>query len=154
ALRGDMSFQGRPTALLTNLTGGNVLNGIRIDLGTAPELAEQFCFFARVGTRALSLPRELKNPHWASDRAPESGTWKIGDLVWNRKPETNAPLGWVCVAAPDSFAPFGLVGDTGSVLGRAVIRRFSTDTQLEASDGGKVLSNEGTTGRVTALLPP
>src|SRR5262249_25579372 len=44
ALRGDMSFQGRPTALLTNLTGANVLIGIRIDLGTAPELAGPFCY--------------------------------------------------------------------------------------------------------------
>lgn len=45
--------------------------------------------------------------------APTSGTWKVGDRVWNILPETGGNMGWVCVTAGTSgtWKPFGIIGN-------------------------------------------
>lgn len=41
--------------------------------------------------------------------APTTGTWSIGDRVYNTAPSTNESIGWVCVSAgtPGTWEPFG-----------------------------------------------
>lgn len=42
---------------------------------------------------------------------PTSGTWNIGDTVWNNNPISGAYIGWVCVASgtPGTWKGFGLI---------------------------------------------
>lgn len=43
---------------------------------------------------------------------PTSGTYDVGDIVWNSSPSAGQPLGWVCVDATGSgtWATFGTIG--------------------------------------------
>jgi len=45
------------------------------------------------------------------DGPPISGTWNIGDRVWNQSPSTGESVGWVCTSggAPGTWKPFGEV---------------------------------------------
>jgi hypothetical protein len=41
--------------------------------------------------------------------APSTGTFEIGDICWNTRPQATSYVGWVCVAAgdPGEWLPFG-----------------------------------------------
>lgn len=41
--------------------------------------------------------------------APTSGTWAVGDIVWNTAPAAAGTLGWVCTTAgtPGTWRTFG-----------------------------------------------
>lgn len=43
--------------------------------------------------------------------APTSGTWQVGDRVWNTAPTAGGTLGWVCVTAgtPGTWKTFGSI---------------------------------------------
>lgn len=43
--------------------------------------------------------------------APASGTWALGDLVWNSEPAATEYIGWVCVSAgtPGTWKGFGVI---------------------------------------------
>ncbi len=43
--------------------------------------------------------------------APTTGSFQIGDICWNTKPQANSYVGWVCVAAgdPGEWLPFGSI---------------------------------------------
>jgi parallel beta-helix repeat protein len=43
--------------------------------------------------------------------APASGTWKVGDRIWNTAPAASGTLGWVCTAAgtPGTWKVFGSI---------------------------------------------
>jgi hypothetical protein len=44
--------------------------------------------------------------------APTSGTWAVGDIVYNSSPEAGGNMGWVCTGAgtPGTWKPFGNIG--------------------------------------------
>lgn len=44
---------------------------------------------------------------------PTSGTYNIGDIVWNSEPKINTYVGWICTRAgmPGEWAPFGKIGN-------------------------------------------
>jgi len=43
--------------------------------------------------------------------APASGSYRIGDIVWNAEPKPGQYIGWVCVATgnPGNWKPFGII---------------------------------------------
>tara|TARA_A100001015_G_scaffold293425_1_gene369997 strand:+ start:2642 stop:3508 length:867 start_codon:yes stop_codon:yes gene_type:complete len=47
----------------------------------------------------------------AGVQIPTEGRWDTGSIVWNEKPSTNLPVGWVCIKGgkPGSWRPFGMV---------------------------------------------
>ena len=47
----------------------------------------------------------------AGVQIPTDGRWDTGSIVWNEKPSTNLPIGWVCIKGgkPGSWRPFGMV---------------------------------------------
>lgn len=53
------------------------------------------------GQRGLEIP--MSNP-----TAPTSGTFTVGDIVWNNNPTVGNPVGWVCTdGTTPTFASFG-----------------------------------------------
>ena len=42
---------------------------------------------------------------------PESGSYALGDIVWNDKPKPTGYVGWICVRAgtPGEWKPFGQI---------------------------------------------
>jgi hypothetical protein len=46
-----------------------------------------------------------------SSRAPISGQFNKGDIVWNNDPKATDYIGWVCVASgtPGAWLPFGVI---------------------------------------------
>lgn len=84
--------------------------------------------------------------------APTTGTWKVGDIVYNTTPSNGGVLGWSCVNASGSgtWIPFGVLGvqklttanlqsathaanTTNKFAGKSVIN--STDKKLYYADG-------------------
>ncbi|WP_441373563.1 hypothetical protein [Acinetobacter lwoffii] len=84
--------------------------------------------------------------------APVTGTWKVGDIVYNTTPSNGGVLGWSCVNASGSgtWIPFGVLGvqklttanlqsathaanTTNKFAGKSVIN--STDKKLYYADG-------------------
>ena len=47
-----------------------------------------------------------------SDKQPSTGTYKVGDIVWNENPAPTGYIGWVCTkdGTPGSWKPFGQIG--------------------------------------------
>jgi hypothetical protein len=43
--------------------------------------------------------------------APTSGSYNVGDIVWNSEPMKSRPVGWVCTRAgsPGDWSPFGII---------------------------------------------
>jgi hypothetical protein len=43
--------------------------------------------------------------------SPVEGRWETGSIVWNDKPDTNQPVGWVCSkgGTPGHWQPFGII---------------------------------------------
>lgn len=50
-------------------------------------------------------------PSAKRESAPNSGTWKVGDIVFNSKPSKGSYIGWVCTqdGEPGTWAGFGKV---------------------------------------------
>lgn len=46
---------------------------------------------------------------FSAETFPTTGTWALGDIVWNTSPTVHEAVGWVCVVAgtPGTWAPFG-----------------------------------------------
>lgn len=84
--------------------------------------------------------------------APNTGTWKVGDIVYNTNPSSGGVLGWSCVTSgtPGTWMPFGVLGvqklttanlqsathaanTTNKFAGKSVIN--STDKKLYYADG-------------------
>lgn len=84
--------------------------------------------------------------------APNTGTWKVGDIVYNTNPSSGGVLGWSCVTSgtPGAWMPFGVLGvqklttanlqsaahaanTTNKFAGKSVIN--STDGKLYYADG-------------------
>jgi hypothetical protein len=44
--------------------------------------------------------------------SPSSGSYNVGDIVWNSEPKKSQPVGWVCTRAgnPGDWNPFGIIG--------------------------------------------
>jgi hypothetical protein len=62
-----------------------------------------------LGTRMDEFFKHPTIPRWSSPAAPTTGTWSVGDIVYNSKPAPSSPIGWVCVAAgsPGTWKSFG-----------------------------------------------
>lgn len=44
---------------------------------------------------------------WLAAAAPSTGTWKVGDQVWNSAAPSGGAPGWVCTTAPATFKAMG-----------------------------------------------
>lgn len=42
---------------------------------------------------------------------PTTGTWAVGDIMWNSAPAASGTMGWVCVTAgtPGTWKTFGAI---------------------------------------------
>lgn len=49
--------------------------------------------------------------HFTATSAPTTGTFQVGDIVWNTTPAASGTIGWVCVTAgsPGTFKTFGAI---------------------------------------------
>jgi len=47
----------------------------------------------------------------SGNKTPTSGRWDTGSIVWNDEPDSNKPVGWVCIKGgePGAWRPFGLI---------------------------------------------
>lgn len=59
---------------------------------------------------AIVETNEIK-PWRTGTAAPATGTWALGDLVWNSEPAATEYIGWVCVSAgtPGTWKGFGVI---------------------------------------------
>jgi len=46
-----------------------------------------------------------------SDREPKDGLYRVGDIVWNSRPQPSGYVGWVCIreGTPGEWKPFGQI---------------------------------------------
>lgn len=53
--------------------------------------------------------------HISAKEPPKSGTYDVGDIVWNSAPRVNQCIGWVCLrdGSPGSWYPFGEIKEKG-----------------------------------------
>ncbi len=61
----------------------------------------------------------LVAPRWYSGTAiPTTGTYNVGDIIWNCNPSSGSPSGWLCYTAgtPGSFQAFGIASPVPSVV--------------------------------------
>ena len=61
-------------------------------------------------------PARINNKlHISAKEPPKSGTYGVGDIVWNSEPRVNQCIGWVCLRAgsPGSWYPFGEIKEKG-----------------------------------------
>ena len=61
-------------------------------------------------------PARINNKlHISAKEPPKSGTYGVGDIVWNAEPRVNQYVGWVCLRAgsPGSWYPFGEIKERG-----------------------------------------
>lgn len=56
---------------------------------------------------SLNYTRDKKS------ECPTTGTWDIGDIIWNSIPTIGANIGWVCIKAgsPGTWAKFGTISE-------------------------------------------
>jgi hypothetical protein len=52
-----------------------------------------------------------KKKHFHGTAAPSTGTWAVGDIVYNTAPSAGASIGWTCVTAgtPGTWKTFGTI---------------------------------------------
>jgi len=52
----------------------------------------------------------MHSEHFGS-AAPTTGTWRVGDKVWDVTPSAGGTMGWVCTTAgtPGTWKTFGAV---------------------------------------------
>jgi hypothetical protein len=62
--------------------------------------------------------------HIGRTGVPTSGTWEVGDIVWNTAPVPAGPIGWVCTTAGTNDA--ALVGVTADVDATGLIVTLSS----------------------------
>jgi hypothetical protein len=107
-------------------------NGVRLDcanvpFGTTPAVGDvSVAFFALHKSRAAKDFTFPGNPNaqnyiptsYSGAASPAVGTYKVGDVVWNKLPVTGGPIGFVCIVAgsPGTWAPFGTIGFDPSQL--------------------------------------
>ena len=61
-------------------------------------------------------PARINNKlHISAKEPPKTGTYGVGDIVWNSEPRVNQYVGWVCLRAgsPGSWFPFGEIKERG-----------------------------------------
>lgn len=53
----------------------------------------------------------LNNPDEFAAAAPTTGTWKVGNRVYNNAPASGQPIGWVCTVAgtPGTWKAWGTI---------------------------------------------
>jgi hypothetical protein len=60
-----------------------------------------------------TLKRSVFNGKYVaySNAAPASGTWAVGDIVWNTAPTASGNIGWACTTAgtPGTWKTFGSI---------------------------------------------
>jgi hypothetical protein len=65
------------------------------------------------GVRATYFSNQISGQpvQTTGSAAPVSGTWSVGDVVWNTSPISGGYAGWICVAAgtPGTWKTFGLI---------------------------------------------
>ena len=56
-------------------------------------------------------PLDKQGSRAVLNAAPTTGTWKVGDIVWNSAPASAGYLGWVCTVAgtPGTWKTWGLI---------------------------------------------
>lgn len=81
--------------------------------------------------------------HVTGAAAPTSGTWALGDVVWNQNPQTTTPLSWVCSTA-------GTLGTLNGGATTGSITSGSTQLTLSSLTGigsGEYVTITGVTGK-------
>ncbi len=73
------------------------------------EVLENQSFIAKTADRLSRAPTQRGDIYAAA--APTTGTWAVGERVWNSAPTAGGTMGWVCVTAgtPGTWKTFGAV---------------------------------------------
>lgn len=69
---------------------------------------------------------------------PGSGTWAVGDFVWNSAPVIGAPLGWVCTTAGTTggtWTPVASLPQTTAVTANTVAANISATAGIVSITG-------------------
>lgn len=62
---------------------------------------------------SIAGPIRVQNKKFeVRDQVPTSGSYKLGDIVWNESPKPTGYIGWVCIkdGTPGIWKPFGQIG--------------------------------------------
>jgi hypothetical protein len=59
----------------------------------------------------LDMSTVLQKASYTGSAAPTTGTWLLGDVVWNTAPTSGGTLGWICTTAgtPGTWKVFGSI---------------------------------------------
>jgi hypothetical protein len=110
---------------------GNISNTAVLDYaGRSRQFGNARDSGTSIGNRAVS---------WGTS-APASGSWLVGDVVYNTGPAAKSFIGWICTSAgsPGTWVPFGLINTT------------TWNATASVADGGTITHGSG--GTPTAVL--
>lgn len=113
----DLTFVTDDTARLTITSAGN------IHLGSKGSNTTKVSVFGHLGVGVNNVdddvsitttgPVRFENKKFqVGSGTPTSGSYKLGDIVWNDNPQPTSFIGWVCVreGSPGVWKPFGQIG--------------------------------------------
>lgn len=95
-------------------TTGNIKFGVTATNLTSICVDEaSLCFgtIAQPNKSAFGSIEINNNTHASASAAPSTGTWKVGDIVYNTAPTSGGYAGWICTVAgtPGTWKTFGLI---------------------------------------------
>lgn len=110
---GDLSVCGNVVKSISGLSRGiyipplvtNVIVGNNISDATSP------LFNSNINNTTKELMNSWNQGHDHRGSAPTTGTWAVGDIVWDTSPTAGGTIGWVCTTAgtPGTWKAFGTI---------------------------------------------
>jgi hypothetical protein len=102
------------TARITISENGNILLGTENKDSTVVRVSGKLAIGIKNPSESLEVAGNLKfsNRLFTNGNcAPISGSFKVGDIVWNTNPRSGSYIGWVCVSpgSPGVWQTFGLI---------------------------------------------
>jgi hypothetical protein len=77
--------------------------------------------------------------YWAN-AIPSTGTYVLGDIVWNTAPSNGQPIGWVCIAggSPGTWATISTIGSGAFTAGGDLTGTYNAQyiTSISGANGG------------------
>jgi len=81
-----------------------------LNLGTTTQATANLGYSTQRWTQNyIGTQQSISNP--SANSSPSTGTWAVGDKVWNTVPAASGYIGWVCVTAgtPGTWKQFGAI---------------------------------------------
>lgn len=108
ALRSNMLIKTGATGLVGVRIPASV-TGVALSGNTAINLTTNFSDASAAEAKTYNRGNTWNQKEVYGTAAPATGTWAVGDIVWNSAPAAGGTLGWVCTTggSPGTWKAFG-----------------------------------------------